>query len=535
MTSTGSHDTDIKIPKQKSFVTCILTKTTKIDFNQFSASNTVMLQGCTSDAGKSVITAGLCRLLRNKGIAVAPFKPQNMALNSAVTSDGGEIGRAQALQAFASGLEPHTDMNPILLKPTSDQGAQVIVQGKALSNMEAKGYHDYKKVAMNAVIDSFDRLNSQYDAIMVEGAGSPAEINLREGDIANMGFAERVDCPVVIIADIDRGGVFAHLVGTLELLSKSEQKRVIGFIINKFRGDIALLEPGIDWLEEKTNKPVLGVLPYLKNLFLDAEDAINIEQNVTEDALTVLVPVLPRISNHTDFDALRLNPDVNLKFVSIESHDRKADLIILPGSKNVIADLDALHKNGWKETLEKHLRYGGKLLGICGGYQMLGQHIDDPMGVESAGSPSSITGFSLLPIKTKLEESKQLKNITARFDNENFNSASVQAYEIHCGQSEPFENDNATSVFKLEDGTAEGFMSKDCAVLGTYLHGLFDQADACQQILNWAGVDSSNSIDVNSEREKNLDRLALALEKHLKPEFLTSILQCSQKHPKSNG
>ena len=484
-----------------------------------------MLQGCTSDAGKSVITAGLCRLLRNKGTAVAPFKPQNMALNSAVTCDGGEIGRAQALQALASGLEPHTDMNPILLKPTSDKGAQVIVQGKAVSNMEAKRYHDYKKVAMNAVIDSFDRLRGQYKYIVVEGAGSPAEINLREGDIANMGFAERVDCPVVIIADIDRGGVFAHLLGTLKLLSKREQNRVIGFIINKFRGDIALLEPGIEWLEKKTNKPVLGVLPFIQDFFLDAEDAINIEQKVSKGALTVLVPVLPRISNHTDFDALRLNPDVNLKFVTLESRDRNADLIILPGSKNVISDLNALLENGWRETVLKHLRYGGKLLGICGGYQMLGQYIDDPMGIESAGLPSSINGLNLLPTKTTLEEYKQLKNITARFDNKNFKPVAIQAYEIHCGQSKLLQNAEETSVFQLEDGTAEGCISKDLAVMGTYLHGLFDQPNACQQILKWAGISSSDPIDLNLVREQNLDRLASILENHLKPELLTAISQ----------
>lgn len=274
-----------------------------------------MIQGCTSDAGKSVTVAGLCRVLLRRGIKVAPFKPQNMALNSAVTVNGGEIGRAQAVQARACGLQAHTDFNPVLLKPNSDTGAQVIIHGHALSNMEAADYHAYKTRAMNAVLDSHQRLIQQYDTVIVEGAGSPAEINLRDNDIANMGFAEAVDCPVVLIADIDRGGVFAHLVGTLELLSSSEQQRVKGFIINRFRGDIALLQSGLDWLERHTGKPVLGVLPYLHDLHLEAEDAIVSQQHTQRDALKVVVPVLSRISNHTDFDALRLDPQVDVQFI----------------------------------------------------------------------------------------------------------------------------------------------------------------------------------------------------------------------------
>ncbi|MFT6725209.1 MAG: adenosylcobyric acid synthase, partial [Arenicella sp.] len=250
---------------------------------EFKSPNTVMIQGCTSDAGKSVMVAGLCRVIARHGTRVVPFKPQNMALNSAVTVDGGEIGRAQAVQAQACNLEPHTDMNPILLKPSSDTGAQVIVHGHAVTAMQAAEYHDYKKVAMTAVIESHTRLEAQYTKIMVEGAGSPAEINLRANDIANMGFAEKVDCPVVLIADIDRGGVFAHLVGTLDLLEPSEQQRVVGFIINRFRGDISLLESGLTWLEERTGKPVIGVVPYLTDFFLDAEDAISTAQVSNEN------------------------------------------------------------------------------------------------------------------------------------------------------------------------------------------------------------------------------------------------------------
>jgi len=360
--------------------------------------NALMVQGTTSDAGKSTLAAGLCRVLYRQGIQVCPFKPQNMALNSAVTEDGGEIGRAQALQAAACKIDSHTDMNPVLLKPTSDTGAQVIIQGKALDSMDAKGFHNYKSVAKAAVLESFLRLNKQYDFIVVEGAGSPAEINLRKGDIANMGFAEAVDCPVVIVADIDKGGVFAHIVGTLELLSTSEKKRVIGFVINKFRGDLALLQSGLDWLEEKTGKPVFGVVPYLHDLFLDAEDAIHLTQNKLDTKLKVVVPVFPHTSNHTDFDILRSHPEIELYFTSILHALPECDLVILPGSKSVRADLAELLNNDWDSKLKRHLRYGGHLLGICGGYQMLGTSISDLDGIESEAGVSQ--GFNLIPMDT---------------------------------------------------------------------------------------------------------------------------------------
>ncbi len=300
-----------------------------------------MIQGTTSDAGKSALVTGLCRILARRGIRVAPYKPQNMALNSAVTIDGGEIGRAQALQALAAGVEPHTDMNPILLKPNTDTGSQVIVQGHAIGNMDARRYHDYKIIAKQAVLESFHRLQKQYDVILVEGAGSPAEINLREKDIANMGFAEAVDAPVLLIADIDRGGVFAHLTGTLDCLSDSERQRIKGMIINRFRGDPALLQPGIDWLEQKTGKPVTGVLPFLQGLHLEGEDSLTRRNSTasSEHVLNIIIPALPRLSNHTDFDPLNLHPQVNLQFIQAGEHIPAADLIILPGSKSVHSDL----------------------------------------------------------------------------------------------------------------------------------------------------------------------------------------------------
>ena len=352
--------------------------------------STLMVQGTTSDAGKSTLVTGLCRVLARRGVRVAPFKPQNMALNSAVTVDGGEIGRAQAVQAQACGLEPHTDMNPVLLKPNTDRGAQVIVQGRPLADMEALAYHGYKtgRDARRARVLP-DGSRRAHDCIVVEGAGSPAEINLRDGDIANMGFAEAVDCPVLLIADIDRGGVFAHVVGTLELLAASERNRVVGFVINRFRGDKALLDPGLDWLERRTGKPVIGVLPYLHGLHLEAEDAVPRERPDKPGArLRVIVPVLPRISNHTDFDPLRLHPAVDLQFVDLAAPIPAADLVVLPGSKSVQADLARLRASGWDRALARHLRYGGKVIGVCGGFQMLGRRLDDPHGVEGVAGAS---------------------------------------------------------------------------------------------------------------------------------------------------
>ena len=374
----------------------------------------LMVQGTTSDAGKSALVTALCRWLTRHDVKVAPFKPQNMALNSAVTSDGGEIGRAQEVQARACRIDPLTDMNPVLLKPASDTGAQVIIQGHAIGTQDAVEYHDYKSRARTAVLDSFERLSQSFECVIVEGAGSPAEINLRDNDIANMGFAEAVDCPVILVADIDRGGVFAHLVGTLKLLSESEQARVAGFVINRFRGDISLLQSGLDWLENYTGKPVLGVLPYLHGLYLEAEDAINNKQICDVDSptklLKIVIPVLPRISNHTDFDALRLHPQVDLTLVGPDMPIPPADLIILPGSKSVRNDLQWLREQGWDAAIARHLRYGGKLIGICGGYQMLGEAIHDPAGVE--GNTGSSYGLGYLSLQTTLEPEKQLRNVS---------------------------------------------------------------------------------------------------------------------------
>ena len=469
---------------------------------------TLMVQGTTSDAGKSTLVTALCRWARRQGVAVVPFKPQNMALNSAVTADGGEIGRAQAVQAQAAGLAPHTDMNPVLLKPNSDMGAQVIIHGRAIGNMQALSYHGYKPVAMAAVLESHARLAEGYRLVLVEGAGSPAEINLRAGDIANMGFAEAVDCPVILIADIDKGGVFAHLVGTLELLSASEQARVKGFVINRFRGDIALLKPGLDWLEQRTGKPVLGVLPYLMDFHLEAEDAVDTrQQRKDEQALRVVVPVLPRISNHTDFDPLRLHPQVQLSFVGPGQAIPPADLIILPGSKSVRADLARLREQGWDAAIVRHLRYGGKLLGICGGLQMLGRQIHDPHGLEGAAGSSD--GLALLDFETLLEPEKQLRNVRGQLCLE---QAEVSGYEIHAGVS---RGPGLNGAVRLEDGRGDGGLSADGQVLGTYLHGLFEQPAALAALLRWAGLREVQHVDYQALRERDIERLADQVEQHL--------------------
>ncbi len=469
-----------------------------------------MIQGCTSDAGKSTLAAGLCRVLRRRGIAVAPFKPQNMALNSAVTVDGGEIGRAQAVQAQACGIDAHSNMNPVLLKPNSDIGAQVIIQGRALREMDAVGFHDYKRIAMDAVLESHARLASQYDVIIAEGAGSPAEINLREGDIANMGFAEAVDCAVLLAADIDRGGVFAQLVGTLELLSPSERARTAGFIVNRFRGDVALLQPGLDWLEERTGKPVLGVVDYLHGLHIEAEDAISREADVIDRSrptLKVVVPVISRISNHTDFDVLRLQPDVDFEFVGPGDPLPPADLVILPGSKSTRSDLQFLRDQGWFDAILRHYRFGGRILGICGGLQMLGTAVHDPEGIE--GEAGSSDGFGLLDLETTIAPSKQLRRVAGKLA---FAEARVSGYEIHAGES---SGPALQRPFAEIDDRVDGATSDDGRVMGTYLHGVFDEVDSRLALLRWAGLLDAQVIDYYSIREQAIERLGDELERAL--------------------
>ncbi len=485
----------------------------------FTASHTLMVQGTTSDAGKSVLVAALCRILARHGIAVAPFKPQNMALNSAVTEEGGEIGRAQAVQAEACYLKPSVDMNPILLKPNTDVGAQIIVNGQSIGNMNAVEYHQRKPELLQYVLAAHKRLQNRYQVVVVEGAGSPAEINLREHDIANMGFAEAADCPVIIIADIDRGGVFAHLVGTYDLLSESERRRVAGFVINRFRGDISLLQPGIEWLEQRCGVPVLAVLPYIHNLHIEAEDAIDQQQLLAGDQsrqrLRVVVVAYPRMSNHTDFDVLRMHPQIDCQFIRDPQQYQGADLLILPGSKNVRGDLQWLVDEGWRELIQRHLRLGGKLLGVCGGYQMLGRQVHDPDGIESA--PGSSVGFGFLDMETTLTKNKILRNVMGHVCQSRLASVEtvVKGYEIHAGISSGMAL--ARPLFMLthtdsNDSFPDGSMSVDGSVIGSYVHGLLDQPAFLQQLLFWAGLSAEQQFDYPAFREQQIDRLANEVE-----------------------
>ena len=484
---------------------------------------TLMIQGTSSDAGKSTLVAGLCRLLHREGVRVAPFKPQNMALNSAVTADGGEIGRAQALQAQAAGIAPHTDFNPVLLKPSSDRGAQVIIGGKVMADLDARAYHEYKPRAMAAVLAAYQRLRTGYDAVLVEGAGSPAEVNVRARDLANMGFAEAVDAPVLLVADIDRGGVFAQLLGTLACLSESERARIKGFVINRFRGDPSLLTSGLDWLEARTGIPVLGVLPYLHALHLDGEDMLPDERHSaarSETRLRVAVPALPRISNHTDFDALRAHPQVDFRYVGAGESWPDSDLVILPGSKHVRADLAWLRGQGWAPAIARHLRYGGKVLGICGGLQMLGTSIHDPLGLE--GEAGTTAGLGWLDLETTMQPQKQLRVVTGHLS---VGDAPVSGYEIHMGVTHGAALERP-AVWLAGDAShaaqsgeaaarADGARSADDQVMGTYLHGLFDTPQSLQALLTWAGAGDVEAQDYNALREASLDRLADSLAAHL--------------------
>ncbi len=481
-----------------------------------------MIQGATSDAGKSTVVTGIARALHRRGLSVAPFKPQNMALNSAVSADGGEIGRAQAVQAQACGLAPHTDMNPVLLKPESDTGSQVIVNGRATGTLNARAYHAHKPKLMPVILEAFQRLQARYGRVLIEGAGSPAEINLRENDLANMGFAEAADTDVIVVADIDKGGVFAHLYGTLAVLEPSEQARIKGFIINRFRGDIALLEPGLDWLEAKTGVPVIGVLPYLEAFHLEAEDAVNASQRLETCGLRVCVPKFRRISNHTDFDPLRLHPDVDLQFVQPGERIPACDLVILPGTKSTRADLGFLREQGWDTDLDRHLRYGGKVLGICGGYQMLGKAVHDPNGVE--GKPGTTAGLGYLDIETTMLPDKALQNAAGTLSL-NGETVAISGYEIHVGQSAGAGLNNP--LVRLDDGRDDGAQSPDGQVLGSYLHGLFEHPASQAALLSWAGLSRARESvpDYRELRDAEIDRLADSVEAHLDWHKLAPLLK----------
>lgn len=470
-------------------------------------SRAVMIQGTGSNVGKSMLVAGLCRAARRRGLSVAPFKPQNMSNNAAVTSDGGEIGRAQALQALACGLAPHTDMNPVLLKPETDVGAQVVVQGKRLTTARARDYAKLKPQLLGAVVQSFDRLKAGYDLIIVEGAGSPAEINLRPGDIANMGFAEAADVPVILTGDIDRGGVIAQIVGTQAVMDPSDADRVSGFIINKFRGDPRLFDDGYVMIETRTGWRGFGVAPWFPEAWkLPAEDALDIRSHSGTDGLHIVCLCLSRMANFDDLDPLAQEPGVRLTMLQRGAPiPGDADLVILPGSKSTRGDLAFLRAQGWDIDLAAHHRRGGRILGICGGYQMLGTTIDDPEGIE--GPPGRDPGLGLLAVNTVMTPDKALTQVQARHA---ASGTGFHGYEIHIGRSTGADRDRP---FAYVDDMPEGAISADGRVMGSYLHGMFRDDGFRAAWLAGFGVTASQSYDAGVEAA--LDALADHLETHL--------------------
>jgi adenosylcobyric acid synthase len=475
-----------------------------------------MLQGTGSDVGKSLLAAGLCRAFTLRGLKVAPFKPQNMSNNAAVTADGGEIGRAQALQARACGLAPSRHMNPVLLKPQTEVGAQVVVQGKVLCNAGARDYHALKPSLLPRVLESFAEIGRGRDLVIVEGAGSAAEVNLRSADIANMGFAEAADVPVVLVADIDRGGVIASLVGTHALLPPAEQARIKGWIINKFRGDPALFLPAIDMIADRTGWRSFGILPWFADAArLPAEDAASLGGRTGgEGAIHIVVPRLSRIANFDDFDPLAAEPDVRLEFIAPgQPLPAGADLVILPGSKATIPDLEFFRAQGWDIDLLAHVRRGGRVLGICAGYQMLGRAVADPQGIE--GAPGQVAGLGLLDVATVMTGEKTLREVEGVGLGQ-----PVRGYEMHMGATEG--SDTTRPLLSLA-GHPDGALSRDGRVMGCYLHGLFAADGFRHALLSSLRAGREGGLAYETVVEDVLDGLAAHIEHHLDVEALLAI------------
>lgn len=467
----------------------------------------IMIQGAGSNVGKSLLVAGLCRAFKLRGLTVLPFKPQNMSNNAAVTSDGGEIGRAQALQAVACGVAAHTDMNPVLLKPETDVGAQVVVNGKRLTTVKARDYAKLKPDLMSAVLESFERLKKKADLVLVEGAGSPAEINLRAGDIANMGFAEAADIPVILAGDIDRGGVIAQLVGTWVVLPKEDRDRIKAFLINKFRGDVSLFDDGLDEIKNRTGWDSLGVIPWFADAVkLPAEDAADLKSRRSLGQIKIAVPKLSRIANFDDLDPLSNEPDVDIILCEPGTAlPGDADLILIPGSKSTIGDLLFLRDQGWDLDIAAHLRRGGRVLGVCGGYQMLGTKIHDPDGIE--GKAGSYDGLGHLDVETTMTAEKTLVEVAGMDET----GLPVTGYEIHIGRTDGPDCDRSWLNF---DGVSEGAKSSNGLVAGCYIHGLFSSDEFRAAYLKSLGGSASN-VSYATSVEDTLDALARHMEDHL--------------------
>lgn len=476
----------------------------------------LMIQGAGSNVGKSLLVAGLCRAAKLRGLSVAPFKPQNMSNNAAVTSDGGEIGRAQALQAVACGLDAHTDMNPVLLKPESETGSQVVVQGKRIATVKARDYAALKPSLMAPVLDSFNRLKASYDLVIVEGAGSPAEVNLRAGDIANMGFARAAGCPVILTGDIDRGGVIAQIVGTQAVLEAGDNGMIAGFLINKFRGDPRLFDDGYRLIEARTKWRGFGVVPFFADAFkLPAEDALDLPKGGGAGGYKIAALVLSRIANFDDLDPLAQEPGVSLQMVRAgEVIAGDTDLVIIPGSKSTRGDLAFLRAQGWDVDLAAHLRRGGRVLGICGGYQMLGQIVRDPDGIE--GPAGETLGLGALNVETMMTPDKRLTRTTAVHAATNL---PMQGYEIHIGRTDGADR---ARPFAYVGDLPEGAVSANGRVMGSYLHGMFANDAFRTGFLRQIGAQASD-LNYGAGVDAVLDALAAHLEAHVDVDGLLAL------------
>lgn len=500
----------------------------------------VMLQGTASDVGKSVLAAGLCRIFYQDGLRTAPFKSQNMALNSGITPDGKEMGRAQIFQAEASGITPDVRMNPVLLKPTSDRQAQVVLMGKMATNMDAVSYHDYKPRLREQILAVYNSLAQEYDVIVLEGAGSPAEINLRDRDIVNMGMAEMAQCPVILVADIDRGGVFAAIYGTLALLHKQERDRVKGVIINKFRGDVALLYSGIEQIESLTGVPVLGVMPWL-DVDLEDEDGVALQNdkyrgNAPRD-ITIAIVQLPHISNFTDFNALAAQPDVRIRYIRRPEALTDADLVILPGSKNTLSDLAWLRESGMADAVLQTHRQGVPVMGICGGYQMLGDTIVDEVESGLGTQP----GLGLLNTITRFAQDKITTQVNATMSGElpSWLAAAaglpVRGYEIHMGET-VLQEGCCTAMTLQKNGcsVADGAVTADGLAFGTYLHGLFDSDAFTRAVVNGLRARKGlapweTTFCYAEHKARQFDLLAEAMRQHIDIDKIYTIMQQHQE------
>ena len=493
----------------------------------------IMVQGTASNVGKSFFVAALCRIFKQDGYKVAPFKSQNMALNSYITKEGLEMGRAQVMQAEAAKIEPSVSMNPILLKPTSSSGSQVILHGEVIGDMKAKEYFANKTKLIPEIMKAYNKLADEYDIIVIEGAGSPAEINLKQNDIVNMGMAKLVDSPVLLIGDIDRGGVFASLLGTLMLLEEDEKNRVKGMVINKFRGDIDILKPGLDMIEEKTNKTIIGVVPHT-NIDIDDEDSLSerLIDKKENGLIDIVIIKHPHISNFTDFNIFERYEQVSVRYVDKADKIKNPDMIILPGSKNTMADLKAMRQKGIEASILKYVDEGGIVFGICGGYQMMGKTLEDPHSVEEGGK---MKGMGLLDINTIFEKQKRRTRVKGKFGKVtgilgSLSGSMYQGYEIHMGQTYRGENTLSLTVIQEENDnmitTNEG--AQKVNAYGTYVHGIFDQENITEQIIKILLERKGHSLETNIKKtdykELQYDKLAETVRNNIDIQAIYRIL-----------